>query len=88
MIKHAIDNGFSEIEVKKEAEDAWIKLLMSAPPRMIGSTNCTPGYYNNEGQTPSPGAKYHVGYPAGPMAYFKYLDEWRESGEFEGLEFR
>jgi len=29
-----------------------------------------------------------VGYPAGPMAYFKYLDEWRESGEFEGLEFR
>jgi len=88
IIKHALDNGFKEIELNRAAEDAWLELLLQAAPRMTGSPDCTPGYYNNEGQTPSPGAKYHVGYPAGPMAYFKYLDEWRESGEFEGLEFR
>ena len=91
MIKHAIDNGFSEIEVKKEAEDAWIKLLMSAPPRMIGSTNCTPGYYNNEGKGWGDGADGSIiaasSYPAGATAYFEYLKKWRSSGEFEGIEF-
>ena len=55
---------------------------------MLGSPDCTPGYYNNEGQDPGPGAKYYVGYPAGAMAFFKYLDGWRTSGAFEGLEFR
>jgi cyclohexanone monooxygenase len=29
-----------------------------------------------------------VGYPLGAQAYFKYLDGWRASGRFEGLEFR
>ena len=28
------------------------------------------------------------GYPMGPMAYFQYIDAWRSSGRFEGLEFR
>ena len=49
---------------------------------------CTPGYYNNEGQDPGPAARLAVGYPAGPLAYFHYLDRWRSSGGFEGLEFR
>ena len=29
-----------------------------------------------------------LGYPEGPVAYFDYLDSWRSSGDFEGLEFR
>jgi hypothetical protein len=29
-----------------------------------------------------------MGYPEGPVAYFQYIDAWRTSGEFEGLEFR
>ena len=27
-------------------------------------------------------------HPLGPVAYFQYIDEWRKSGRFEGLEFR
>ena len=50
--------------------------------------DCTPGYYNNEGQDPGPAAKLNVGYPAGASAYFQYIDGWRKSGQFEGLEFR
>ena len=88
LVKHALDNGFDEIEVTKEAEDAWIELLLSGPGMMLGSPDCTPGYYNNEGQDPGPGAKLNVGYPLGAMAYFRYLDEWRSSGTFEGLAFR
>jgi len=87
IIKHTLENGFEAVEVTKEAEDAWIDLLLTGPGRMIGSPDCTPGYYNNEGQDPGSRARYNVGYPEGAMAYFKYIDEWRNSGEFEGLVF-
>lgn len=88
IIRHALDNGFAEVEVTKQAEDEWIELLMTGPGRMIGSPDCTPGYYNNEGQDPGPRARFNVGYPAGAMAFFRYIDEWRGSGRFEGVEFR
>src|SRR5688572_21249593 len=88
VIKHALDNGFAEVEVTKEPEDAWIDLLLSGPGMMLGSPDCTPGYYNNEGQDPGPAARLNVGYPQGAMAYFRYIAEWRNSGEFEGLAFR
>jgi hypothetical protein len=29
-----------------------------------------------------------MGYPEGPVAYFQYIDAWRNSGDFDGLEFR
>lgn len=90
MVKHAQDNGLKEIEVTREAEDAWLELLSQAPPMMIGSTLCTPGYYNNEGKGwGNSGVPVAAGgYPAGAMAYFQYLDDWRTSGEFDGIEFR
>jgi cyclohexanone monooxygenase len=88
IVKHALDHGYDEVEVTKEAEDEWIDLLLSGPGLMLGSPDCTPGYYNNEGQDPGPARRLFVGYPQGPSAYFQYLDEWRRSGEFAGLEFR
>ena len=87
MIKHAQDNGFKKIEVTKEAEDKWVELLLTGAGLMIGGPDCTPGYYNNEGHEPGPAARLNVGYPIGAMAYFKYIDEWRRSGAFEGLRF-
>ncbi|WP_426435245.1 flavin-containing monooxygenase [Bradyrhizobium genosp. P] len=88
MVQHAQSNGFGQIEVSKEAEDRWVELLLTGVGRMIGGPDCTPGYYNNEGHAPSPAAKLSVGHPAGAMAYFKYIDEWRRSGQFEGVRFR
>jgi cation diffusion facilitator CzcD-associated flavoprotein CzcO len=88
IIRHALDHGFSEVEVTKEAEDDWIDLLLSGPGMMLGSPDCTPGYYNNEGQDAGPARQLFVGYPQGAMAYFRYIDSWRRSGDFEGLEFR
>src|SRR3954454_24234069 len=87
-IKHALDGGFDQIEVTKEAEDAWIELLLSGPQLgIIGSPDCTPGYYNNEGQPGDTSRAFFVGYPMGAMAFFEYIDQWRTSGQFEGLEF-
>ncbi|CAN5530363.1 NAD(P)/FAD-dependent oxidoreductase [soil metagenome] len=87
-VKHAIDVGAKEVEVTPEAQKAWVDLLLTGVGRMLGAPDCTPGYYNNEGQDSGPGAKYYVGYPAGATAFFKYIEAWRTSGQFEGLSFR
>ena len=88
VVAEAKRRGATRVEVTQEAQDAWIALLLTGPGRMMmGSADCTPGYYNNEGQPMGPGAKYNVGYPAGASAYFRYIDGWRKSGKFEGLEF-
>lgn len=88
VVAHAEATGAREVEVTDAAQTEWVDLLLTGPGSRIGaSPDCTPGYYNNEGQ-PSPYAKYHVGYPKGPAAYFDYLDAWTRDGCFEGLTFR
>ena len=86
IVSYALERSASEVEVAVEAQDAWVKLLLSGPARMLNNPDCTPGYYNNEGQA-SELARFHVGYPAGAQAYFRYLDDWLERGKFEGLVF-
>ena len=89
IVQQAVATGAAEVEVSAEAEQAWIDLLLTGPGRMLGANpDCTPGYYNNEGQEPTAASRLNVGYPAGASAYFRYLKKWRDSGDFEGLEFR
>lgn len=88
VVRHALDHGCREVEVTAEAEQAWLDLLATGAGRMLGSPDCTPGYYNNEGREPEPHQRLLVGYPHGAMAFFRYLDGWRSSGDFEGLDFR
>jgi len=87
VVAAARTRGARRVEAAKEAEDAWVALLLSGPGMMIGSQECTPGYYNNEGRDPGPAARSYVGYPAGAVAYFHYIERWRRSGAFEGLTF-
>ncbi|TKJ26486.1 monooxygenase [Blastococcus sp. CCUG 61487] len=88
VVRHALDVGAAAVEVTAEAEQAWVDLLLTHPGTMLSSPDCTPGYYNNEGQDAGPRARLNVGYPAGAAAYFSYLDGWRSSGTYEGLMFR
>lgn len=89
MVRHAIDNGHKEIEVTQKAQDGWIKLLRRGRGNLIGAlSDCTPGYYNNEGQPAGTGSELQVGYPKGPVKFFKFLKQWRESGRFKGIAFR
>ena len=88
IVGHALRSGHAQVEVTAEAEAAWVALLLSGTGRMLGSVDCTPGYYNNEGRESGMAAKLAVGYPAGPSAYFKYLQDWRSSGSFVGLAWR
>ena len=49
------------------------------------AAECTPGYYNNEGQ-PAPAAVQNGFYGAGPIAFVKVLEDWRADGTLAGLE--
>ena len=86
VVEYAVGGGFAAVEPSQAAEDAWVELLLSGPGSMIGGPDCTPGYYNNEGH--DTGAFLGRGYPYGPSAYFAYIDKWRTSGTFDGLEFQ
>jgi cyclohexanone monooxygenase len=88
IITHADNVGASQVEVTAEAEQAWLDLLLAGMRRFGGAADCTPGYYNNEGQPEGRAVLDMLGYPDGPVAYFNYIDEWRSSGDFEGVEFR
>jgi cation diffusion facilitator CzcD-associated flavoprotein CzcO len=86
VVRHAIDDGVREVEVTPEAENAWMELIESNPAAMLGNTECTPGYYNNEGQLLNSRERFAMaGYPLGPVAFFALMDQWRRSGDFEGL---
>jgi cation diffusion facilitator CzcD-associated flavoprotein CzcO len=87
VVRHTLQGGFGTVEPSAAAEAAWVDLLLTGPGSMIGGPDCTPGYYNNEGQ--DAGAAFlGRGYPYGPSAYFAYIEKWRASGTFDGLEFR
>ncbi len=88
ILRHSIDGGFDEVEVSAESQDEWMSLLEAGGRSFGNDPSCTPGYYNNEGKTETRGTRNFLGYPDGPIAYFDYIKQWRESGKFEGLQFR
>ncbi len=87
ILAHAEEVGAEEVEVTAEAEDAWVTLLLNGGRRFGADPTCTPGYYNNEGGEISEGL-LGLGYPDGPVAYFNHIKAWRDTGDFDGLEFR
>lgn len=91
IVRHALDSGVTEVEATAEAEDDWMRMLVEEG-RAFGAgflADCTPGYYNNEGQPAEPGSGIvAVGYPEGPVAFFALMDAWRTSGDFDGLDLR
>ncbi len=87
VVGHAESNGHKTVEPSAEAQQQWVDFLLTGPGARIGSTECTPGYYNNEGQGYGEQERFALGHPAGALGFFQHIDVWRKSGKFEGLEF-
>jgi hypothetical protein len=49
-IKHVTGQGFRVMEVTEQAEADWVQEVISKRGRTEFSRNCTPGYYNFEGE--------------------------------------
>ncbi len=83
-IRYVIDavqaSGAVSVEPLSEAVDAWVEeILASAEGISAMQANCTPGYYNGEGQ---PDLSQLA---MGPKKYFRIIDAWRKRGDLEGM---
>ncbi len=88
IVSHAESIGAATVEVGASVEQAWLDRLEAGGRRFGNQPDCTPGYYNNEGVDPGVrGLRNSLGFPEGPPAYFDYIEQWRNSGTFEGLTF-
>jgi cation diffusion facilitator CzcD-associated flavoprotein CzcO len=89
VVARALEVRANEVEVTADAEQDWVRGLEGSSQSFLGNPECTPGYYNNEGKPVGRRERLNAsGYPQGPVAFFQYIDRWRKSGDFAGLEFR
>jgi cyclohexanone monooxygenase len=87
VIKRCSDRQARTVEPSAEAEAAWVEAMLSfAEMRRAFDQECTPGYYNNEGQ-PSTLTVRNGFYGGGSVAFIRMLREWRTSEDLSGLEF-
>ncbi|MEM9669162.1 MAG: NAD(P)/FAD-dependent oxidoreductase [Pseudomonadota bacterium] len=87
VVAHAEKVEANAVEPTEAAVSKWLDLVLSGEGMLIGTTECTPGYYNNEGQGLTEKNRTLLGHPGGAGAFFSHIAKWRDSGTFEGLEF-
>ncbi len=87
IVSHALENDIATVEVSEEAEQQWVDIILDKGTGLpIGGAGCTPGYYNNEGK-PSVTFAQAAPYGEGATPFFNILKQWREAGDFDGVEF-
>jgi cyclohexanone monooxygenase len=81
--------GAAVVEATQEAEDAWAdEVAAKAVLAQAFYEECTPGYYNNEGQVTKTTGAFLNSYGAGPVRFFKLLADWRADPSLPGLDLR
>lgn len=86
LIKTVTDEGVTSMEVKREAELAWgehqNEMKGSADIAKVMS-ECTPGYYNNEGRAGGNDVPVvAAGYPGGTIGFREQIEAWRTREQF------
>jgi cyclohexanone monooxygenase len=86
VIKTAVDRDIRTLEPTQEAEDAWVATIVKLSKMREPYLNqCTPGYYNNEGNLDMVTAK-NGQFWRGPVVFIKMLEDWRAAETLPGLE--
>lgn len=86
IVSHCLGEDIRKIEASEQAEQEWTdKIVELSGERIKFLETCTPGYYNNEGGRLDFAAR-SMPYGGGPLAFIQILKDWREQGEFDGLE--
>jgi len=89
IVSTARDRGARVVEPTAQAEQAYVDEVRSLA--RIGERfyrECTPGYYNSEGQAGNRQGFFSEMYGAGPLRFFEVLAGWRASGDLPGMELR
>ena len=84
IVSAAATKGASRVEVTAAGEAQWVQRCIDKA-RDAGDflENCTPGYYNNEGQPGERNAQSGF-YGGGSVEFFRLLEEWRAAGNLDG----
>ncbi|OAL36465.1 hypothetical protein AYO20_04361 [Fonsecaea nubica] len=78
--------GIATIEATAAAEAKWVDTIVETTKMRFNLLrDCTPGYYNNEGDF-SLRAQRNAPYGGGVLAFIDILNKWRRNNQFEGLE--
>ena len=86
VVTEARKRGTPVLEPTPEAEDASVQEVRSlARMGLRYYAECTPGYYNSEGQAGNRQGFFSDMYGAGPLVFFEVLKAWREKGDLAGL---
>ena len=86
IVGRCLDKGVETVEPSEAAEQAWGDTIVKmGESRRKFIEACTPGYYNNEGRASDAAARSSV-FGGGPVEFIKLLRNWRDQGDFAGLE--
>ncbi len=86
IVSQALKRGVTVVEPSQQAQDAWVKTIReNAVDTSQFARECTPGYFNNEGEDK---LRWYLGEPYGPgfYAFEQLLEEWRDRSDLRGLE--
>jgi hypothetical protein len=75
------------VEPTQAAQDAYLKHLRSVAVDNSAFTNeCTPSYFNNEGDQKKKRFIFGEPWGEGYYAFEEMLKKWRDKGDLQGLE--
>ena len=73
-IAHARDRGYAEIDVSPETEEWWVQEVIEHRGKTSRNADCTPGYYNFEGEF---NRRQDGNYNGGFLQYFTHMQSIR-----------
>jgi cyclohexanone monooxygenase len=86
IIKEAMARGATRVEPTLAAQTGYVDHVRATAVDISSfQRECTPSYFNGEGDTTKP--RFYAGEPYGPgwEAFETLLQDWRDQGELEGL---
>lgn len=87
VLKVAADRGATRVEPTADAEAEWVATIRSKDKSFRDfQRECTPGLYNDEGQSDGSLSRSDEYYGPGPIAFHRLIREWRADG-LSGLAF-
>jgi len=89
IARHFFDIDAAEIEVKEEAESAWQDQMHKAETANDAFwLDCPPTRFSNANVPDDRPNRYKLVYGGSASEFFDMLQNWREAGTFEGVDFR
>jgi cation diffusion facilitator CzcD-associated flavoprotein CzcO len=80
LVKRCLEQNITVVEVRQEAEESWGQIMAEkAVDRSQFERDCTPGYFNREGETDRP-SLFGGAYGGGPFEYVDVCASWLDDG--------